>query len=419
MRQRYPALASRDFRIFLIGQFMSLIGTWMQSTVQPYLAYRITGQPFYLGLVGFANAIPQLLLTLPGGVLVERMNKRHVVIAMQAVMMVQAFILAGLTLAGVVEIWHIILLSVVLGAANAIEITARQAMLLDLVGDKRALPNAIGLQSTAFNVARVLGPSLSAPFLVFFQQSGEGLAFLANGLSYLFVIGGLFSIGRRTETPVIVSRRQAGGSIWDDFKQGQRYVLATPLTAALILAATVPSLLIFPLTQQVPAFAALVLNPPGAPQADVAAANSALLSAQGVGSLIAALFLASFSGLRRKGMLITVAQFVQAIGVIALGLSNAVAPSLLVIAVMGWSGVTNYATTNTVIQLTTPDELRGRVISTFLWATQGVMPFGNLLVGWLAQTIGPSATAVICGGLTLACVTAFQALTPRIRRAEV
>lgn len=419
MRQRYRALASRDFRIFLLGQFMSLIGTWMQSTVQPYLAYRITGQPFYLGLVGFANAVPQLLLTLPGGVLVERMNKRHVVIAMQSVMMAQAFILAGLTLAGVVEIWHIILLSVVLGAANAIEITARQAMLLDLVGDKRVLPNAIGLQSTAFNVARVLGPSLSAPFLVLFQQTGEGLAFLANGLSYLFVIGGLLSIGRRSETPIIVSRRPAGVSVWEDFTQGQRYVLSTPLTAVLILAAVVPSLLIFPLTQQVPAFAAEVLNPPGAPQADIAASNSALLTAQGVGSLVAAFFLASFSGLRRKGVLITIAQFVQALGVIALGLSNTVAPSLVIIAVMGWSGVTNYATTNTVIQLTTPDELRGRVISTFLWATQGAMPFGNLLVGWLAQTIGPSSTAVICGALTLACVTGIQALTPRIRRAEV
>lgn len=148
----------------------------MQTTVQAYLAYRITGQPIYLGIIGMASTLPTLLFTLPGGVWVERLDKRKVVIVLQAVMMIQAFVLAGLTLAGVVTIWHIVVLAFILGAANSIEITARQAMLIELVG-KEALPNAIALQSTAFNVARVLGPALAAPLLVIFTNNGEGWAF--------------------------------------------------------------------------------------------------------------------------------------------------------------------------------------------------------------------------------------------------
>src|SRR5512147_1012110 len=178
--QRFPALASRDFILFLVGQFISVIGTWMQTTAQPYLAYRISGRPFDLGLIGFASALPTLLLALPVGVLVERLDKRKTVITMQVVMMLQALTLAFLALTGVIQIWHIVVLAFLLGTANAIEITARQAMLIELVG-KDSLPNAIALQSTIFNAARVIGPSLVAPFLIFIQGNGEGWAFLANG----------------------------------------------------------------------------------------------------------------------------------------------------------------------------------------------------------------------------------------------
>ncbi|MEI6291525.1 MAG: MFS transporter, partial [Chloroflexota bacterium] len=150
--QRYPALMSRDFVIFWVGQFVSLIGTWMQNTTQPYLAYRLSGKPFDLGLIGFAASFPTLLLALPGGVLVERLDKRKTVIAMQAVMMFQAFCLAFLALTGIIQIWHIIVLAFILGMATSVEITARQAMLIELVG-KDSLPNAIALQSTIFNAA--------------------------------------------------------------------------------------------------------------------------------------------------------------------------------------------------------------------------------------------------------------------------
>lgn len=201
---RFPALGSRDFFIFWVGQFISLIGTWMQSTTLPYLTYRLTGSSLALGAVGFAVTLPTLFLALPGGVLVEHLDKRRAVIGLQIVMMLQAFALAFLTFSGKIQIQQIILLSFILGAASAFEITARQAMLVELVG-KPALPNAIALQSTIFNTARVMGPLLVAPFLVILPKNGEGWAFLFNGISYLFVIVGLLFVhtpyGRRTHSP--------------------------------------------------------------------------------------------------------------------------------------------------------------------------------------------------------------------------
>ena len=203
---RYPALTSRDFFIFWVGQFISLIGTWMQSTTQPYLAYRLTGRPMDLGIIGFAGMLPMLFLALPGGVLVERLNKRKVVIWMQVIEMLQAFILAFLALTGMVQLWHIVVLSFVLGAASAFEVTARQAMLIELVG-RETLPNAIALQSTIFNLARVLGPGLAAPFMVLLGSQGEGWAFLANGVSYLFVIVGLFFVRTPFQLTVRAEKR--------------------------------------------------------------------------------------------------------------------------------------------------------------------------------------------------------------------
>ncbi len=209
--ERFPALASRDFNIFWIGQFISLTGTWMQNTTQPYLAYRLTGSPFILGLIGFSATLPTLLLALPGGVLVEHLDKRKTVIVMQFFMMIQAFLLAFLALTGIIQVWHIVVLAFLLGTANAIEITARQAMLIELVG-KPALPNAIALQSTIFNLARVLGPSLTGVVLILIQNQGEGWAFFANGVSFIFVIAGLFFVRtpyrNHRYNPVIVANHQ-------------------------------------------------------------------------------------------------------------------------------------------------------------------------------------------------------------------
>lgn len=409
---RFPALASRDARIFYLGQFLSLIGTWMQNTVLPYVAYRISGQPFYLGLVGFAATTPTLLFTLAGGVLVEKADKRKLIIVLQAVMMAQAFGLAALTVSGQLSIWHIIALSFVLGTANSVEITARQAWFVELVG-KEALPNAIALQSSIFNVARVLGPAISAPFLLAVQDGGEGWAFFANGVSYLFVIMGLFMIksppalqpSAAADAPKV--RLPRGGSALSQFREGQRYIRGSQLMMTVVIMAAVIGVLGFPPIQQLPVFARDVLGAVGDGDALVAARNSALAAAQGVGALIASLSLAFFGNYKRKGRLLTWGQFAFCFAMIGLALSRALPLSVLMMALIGWGSVTMLASMNTVIQLTVPNELRGRVFSTYLWALQGSAPLGSLLVGWMAQTMGAPASALISA---LVCVVIFALL---------
>lgn len=407
--QRYPALASRNFVIFWVGQFISLIGTWMQGTTQPYLAYRLSGQPFDLGLIGFASALPTLLLALPGGVLVERLDKRKTVIVMQAVMMLQAFLMAALALTGMIKIWHIVILAFLLGIANAIEITARQAMLIELVG-KEALPNAIALQATIFNAARVIGPSLVVPFLVFIQGSGEGWAFLANGVSYLFIIVSLFFVATPFKTELTRLKR----NLWAEFREGQAYIKNTRMVAMIILMAAVLGFVGFPLLQQIPVIARDVLAQVGDTEPIRAARNSALYTAQGVGALIAAFSLATFNP-KRKGLVLTAGQFAFILSLIALSFTNNVPVALVLIVLIGWGTVTALATMNTLIQLEVPDHLRGRVFSTYLWALQGVAPFGSLFVGWMAQNWGVPLAALVCGLVCLVVIAGIQLWNPEIR----
>ncbi len=407
---RFPALASRDFRIFWIGQFVSLVGTWMQNTTQPYLAYRITGQPLYLGLIGFASSLPALLLTLPGGVLVERLDKRKTVIAMQSVLMLQAFALAFLALTGAITIWHIVVLAFVAGLANSVEITARQAMMIELVG-REALPNAIALNSTEFNLARVIGPSLTAPFLVLLGDRGEGWAFFVNGVSFLFVIVSLLFVRTR---PAALSGAAPASAI-QAFREGQRYIRNSSVIALLILMAAVPGFFGFPSIQQIPVFARDVFQQAGDTDAIVAARNSALVTAQGVGALTAAVTLAMFSAMRRKGLLMTLGQFAFSSALIGIAFTQSLPAALPLMMAIGWGTVTQLAMTNTLVQLLVPNELRGRVISTYLWALQGVAPFGSLFIGFLAQNLGAPA-AVLTGGLIcLAVFTAANIKTSRLR----
>lgn len=397
---RFPAFTFPNYRIFIAGQFVSLIGSWMQSTVQPYLAYRLTNQPIYLGLVGFSQSLPALLFMLWGGVLIERMDKRKVVLAMQFVLMVQAFALAFFALTGTITIWHIIILAFFQGLANSIEITARQSMMVELV-DKSALPNAIALNSATFNLARVLGPTLSAPFLVLFQDNGEGWAFFANGVSFLFVLGSLLLIKIQTPIKQMVEKH----SLLKDFKDGQHYIFSTPIVAMLIVLVTIPGLFGFPFTQQIPVFARDVLHEASDTAAIVAARNSLMVTAQGVGALVAALTLAIFSTMRRKGPMLIAGQIVFALGLIGLSFSRSQNIAFPLMTIAGWGMVTQLALTNTLIQITVPDHLRGRVMSTYLWAMQGVAPFGSLLIGSLAQSLGtPQAVAI--GGFT--CLIAYS-----------
>jgi MFS family permease len=413
-KDRFPALASRDFFIFWVGQFVSLIGTWMQNTTLPYLAYRISGRPMDLGLIGFAATLPTLILALPGGVIVERLDKRKAVIVLQTIMMVQAFTMAFLALSGLIQIWHILLLAFLLGAANAVEITARQAMLIELVG-KSALPNAIALQSTIFNTARVLGPSLSAVVMILVQNNGEGWAFFINGVSFLSVILGMLFV--RTPYKATNSRPANGrGGLLADFQEGQRYIRDNTTVLVIILAATMIGFFGFPFGQQIPAIARDVLTSITESETLVKARTSALYLAQGIGALIASLYLSINSNIKRKGRMLAIGQFVFAFTLSGIAFVRHLPLALGLILILGWAMVTQLAMMNTLIQLEVPDALRGRVFSTYLWALQGVAPLGSLFIGWLAQTGGVPRAALICGVVCLVGLTFLQLAFPAVRR---
>ncbi len=414
LKDRFPALASRDFFIFLVGQFISLIGTWMQSTVQPYLAYRMTGSSFDLGLIAFSATLPTLILALPAGVIIERTDKRKVVIVMQVIEMVQAFILAFLALTGRLQIWHLISLSFVLGSASAIEITARQAMLIELVG-KPTLPNAIALQSTIYNLARVIGPSLTAVVLVLIQNHGEGWAFFANGVSFLFVIVGLMFV--RTPYRVVKPEQFPEKlNIPAEFNQGWEYIRGNMVVLLIIILVTLIGFFGFPFTNLIPALARDVLKQVADTEGAVAGRTGALYLAQGVGALIAAVLISAFSTFRRKGMLMTIGQFVFSIALVLLAFTRNLTVTLVLIAINGWATVTQFMMMNTLIQIDVPDLLRGRVYSVYLWAQQGVAPFGSLFIGWLAQAAGVPRAALVGGLVCLVLVLAAHAKWPVLRQ---
>ena len=409
---RFPALASRDYNLFLIGQFISVIGTWMQNTAQPYLAYRISGRPLDLGLIGFASTLPTLLLALPAGVYVERWDKRKTVIIFQAIMSLQAFGLAALTLTGHVQIWHIAVLALLFGTASAVEITARQAMLIELAG-REALPSAIALQTTAINVGRVIGPLVASWLLT--STGTEASVFMANGVSFLFVIAGLLIAQTRYKvTPEVQERK----SLVMEFREGMAYIRRNSLVASIILMAALVGFFGFPLVQQIPALARDVLKTASDTESVVAARTSLLYAAQGGGALVAAVLAAYMNASPKKGLMVTLGQITFTVPLIMLGFVRGLNISLILLVLLGWGTVTQLVAMNTLIQIKVPNGLRGRVFSVYLWALQGVAPFGSLLIGWLAQNWGVPFAALAGGLVTLISIGAIHLVSPGVRRAQ-
>ena len=391
---------------------MSVIGTWMHNTAQPYLAYRISGRPLDLGIIGFATTLPTLLLALPAGVLVERWDKRKTVIASQSIMAIMALVLAALTFMGVVEIWHIIILALGFGSASAVEITARQAMLIELAG-REALPSAIALQTTVFNIGRVLGPLAAAWLLT--STGTEGSVFLANGISFLFVIGGLSLARTRFKLSRENNEQKSLGS---EFKEGLTFIRRNSLVTSIILMAALLGFFGMPLLQQIPALARDVLGTLSDTESIVAERTSLLYAAQGVGALTAALMATLLSSSRKKGRWVLLGQVAFILPLIGLGYITQLRTSSFLLLLMGWGTVTQLVSMNTLIQLKVPDELRGRVFSIYLWALQGVAPFGSLVIGGIAQNWGVPLAALVGGVVSLLSIGGLHLLNPGVRKAQ-
>jgi MFS family permease len=409
--RRFPALASRDFSIFWVGHLFSLIGTSMQNTALPLLAYRLSGRPFDLGLIGFAVTLPTFFLAIPGGVLIEHVDKRKAIIFLQTIMMLDTFALAFLCLSETIQIWHIVVTSLILGVASAFEITARQAMLIELVG-RESLPNAIALQSTAFNLSRMLGPTLIVPVFLLFPKNGEGWVFLLNGISFITIIIGLFFVRTLYKAPV----EPRTGSMMMEFREGTHFIINNPSVSLLIVIAAILGLFAFPIVQQLPVISKDLLGQIGDTKTIVDMRNSFLYTAQGVGALIAAFSIAMSNSAHQRGLRLILGEAAFILGMIAIPFSRSLWPAMTIIALMGWGSVTQLATMNTLIQLQVPDNLRGRVFSIYLWALQGVTPFGSLLIGWMTQKLSLSTTALLCGAFSLVVIGGIQLFRPIVRQ---
>jgi len=395
----WRALDNRNFALFFAGQGLSLCGTWMQSLAQSWLIYRLTGSPMLLGLVGFVSQVPVLGFGLLGGVLADRWPRHRLLLITQTLSLLQAMILAGLTLSGHITIGWIMGLAAVLGLINALDMPVRQSFIADLV-PRADLPSAIGLNSSAFNAARIIGPSV-AGFLV--AAVGEGVCFLVNALSFLAVIGCLLAM----EVPQKAKAAQAHAIIF--LAEGLRYARSTPHVRAALALIAVLSLTAMPYTVLLPVFAGNVLHTD---------ANGLgwLMAATGMGALAGALRIARRGTIRGLGRLIAGATLLFGVSLLALAASTSLWFSIPVLLAVGYGMITGMAGCNTLLQSLVPDHLRGRVMSLYTLFFLGMAPIGSLMAGALAAHLGTPLTIAAGGiGAILGAIFFWRAL-PGIRR---
>lgn len=385
MTARFRALQHRNFQLFFIGQLVSLIGTWMQSAAQLWLVYKLTGSAVLLGVFGFANQIPILLLASFGGYVGDRYNRHRGVVWTQAASMLLAFLLAALTLTNVIRVWEIIVIALLVGIVNAFDVPIRQAFLVQMVG-KEDLPNAIALNSSIFNGARVVGPAL-AGFAI--ALVGEGWCFFLNGVSFLAVLGALFAMRLEAREPT-----PQEGSALKQFLDGYRFAMRdSPIRSALLLLSLV-SLLGLQYSVFLPIFAKDVLH-------GGARAMGFLMSAAGIGAVLGALHFAARTSYKGLARWIAGTSAVCSIGLILFAQSRIFWFSVIVLFFVGFSATVQMAATNTTVQRRVPDELRGRLMAVYATMFMGIQPVGSLLAGVVAKHIGAPLTLAIFGTVCL------------------
>ncbi len=376
-------LSYRNYRLFFAGQGISLIGTWMQQVAMTWLVYRLTDSAFMLGVVGFSNQIPTFVLTPFGGVLADRANRHRVLIVTQALSMLQALTLAALVLTGTIQVWHIIALGIFIGSVNAFDIPTRQSFLLDMIENRQDLGNAIALNSSMFNAARLAGPAIAG---VVIAVAGEGVCFLLNGLSFLAVLAALLAMKIK---PQKIEKQQPNPL--RGLKEGIRYAFTfTPIRSILLLVA-LASVTGIGYSTLMPVFARDVLQGGSHTQ-------GFLMSGVGLGALTGALFLASRKNVRGLGKIIAASAGLFGAGLLIFSFSRVLWLSLFAMALTGFGMMVQMASSNTVLQTLADDDKRGRVISLYATAFMGMMPFGSLLAGSAAGIIGAPLTLLV-GGL--------------------
>ena len=383
--ERFPALSFRDFRLFWFGQLISLSGTWMQSVAQGWLVYSLTKSPFYLGMVAAANSLPILLFTLIGGVIADRFPKRNLLLITQALSIFPALILGTLTALGITTVWHVALLAFFLGTINAIDIPTRQSFLAEMVG-KGHIVNAIALNSAAFNGARIIGPMIAGLTIAYL---GIPACFFLNALSFLAVIAALASMQIRGEIKIGTK------GVLSEFMEGIAFLRGSREIIHVILLITVFSLIGLPYISLLPVFAAEVFH-------KGAKGFGFLVGASGVGALTAALGIAVQGDIKNKMRFMSYAGLCFSVALFIFSLSKIFLFSLVAILFGGWGMVSYLAAANSYIQVSVPDELRGRVMSVYSFVFLGTVPIGNAIMGIVADSIGTTYAVTGAGILCIA-----------------
>ncbi len=383
LRDTFVSLKYPNYRLWFIGQLISLVGTWTQMTAQGYLIYQLTKSPEYLGYASFANGLPSWFFTLYAGAIADRVPRRTLMIITQSSMLVLAFILAILTFSNIVQWWHILILGFLLGISNAFDAPARQAFVLEMV-ERKDMTNAIAMNSTMFNTAVVLGPAMGG---LIYAWVGPGWCFTINGISFLAVIAALLLMKLRPFTPAIHQ-----GNAWSDVKAGLKYVVDNPELRYLIANLFIITVLGFGMATLIPAWAVTVLG-------GDAKTNGFLLAARGFGSLLGALSLAAFGSIRWRGKILLANYLAMPITMVAFAATRSLIPSLLAMLGIGFTFMMIGNISNSMVQTRTADEMRGRVMGIYTFVFFGAIPVGSLIAGWTADRIGEPLTVAGSAGI--------------------
>lgn len=396
------ALRHRNFRLYFSGQGLSVIGTWVQRIALTWLVYRLTNSALLLGIVGFSSQIPILIITPLAGVLADRLDKHKILLYTQSLSMLQAFVLAFLVLFHWIQVWEIILLSLIIGTIDALDMPTRQSFMVEMVGnDREALGNAIAMNSSMVNTARLIGPAIAG---VLIAAVGEGWCFLLNAISYIAVI---VSLLRMDVIPRKIPAKKK--ETFNELKEGFQYAFGFPPIKAILLLLALVSFMGTPIRILAPVFVKNFFNG----GVDL---FGFLMGASGLGALSGALFLMNRKSVLGLGRLISYAAGAFAIGLIAFALSHILTVSLIFMFITGLGMMIQLAGSNTLLQTIVEDDKRGRVMSLYAMAFRGMAPFGSLLAGAAAGLIGAPMTLVIGGAICLAGSIYFFVHLPEMRK---
>ncbi len=403
LRNGGRAFRHRNYRLFFAGQLTSLIGTWMQQVALAWLVLELTHDPFILGLVTALGFLPVLVLGLFGGLIADALPKRQTLVATQTVQMILAFLLFALVATDAIQVWQICVLAMVLGVTNAVDMPTRQAFTVEMVG-REDVANAIALNSAVFNGARILGPAIAGLTIGFFGGD-VAIAFLLNGISFLAVIAAYLAMrDGELQHPPILPRPQSVAEVRSSLAEGLRYVRRTDLVLLATVTVGLVSTFGMNFGVTIPALAQEVLHTD-------ATGFGFLMTASGIGSLIAALAIA-FSG-RSRPVIIPLGTLMLGIALSAAAIIQVYSLALVAMLFVGMGAIAMAATANTTVQLAVPNELRGRVISVYTTVFVGSAPAGGLLMGWLASAFGVESSLAVGG---VACIATGVLVLTWLRR---